>query len=72
MTKGELIHKYIENSTRLRFEDPGALQNFSLQEYYPEDIRPYIEVFDKSILRLNGKCRIFCYLGTETLEKYLW
>ena len=49
MTKGELIHKYIENSTRLRFEDPGALQNLSLQEYYPEDIRPYLEVFDKSI-----------------------
>jgi hypothetical protein len=49
MIRGELIHKYIENSTRLRFEDPGALQNFSLQEYYPEEIRPYLDVFDKSI-----------------------
>lgn len=49
MIRGELIHKYIENSTCLRFEDPGALQNFSLQEYYPEEIRPYLDVFDKSI-----------------------
>ncbi|GAF72530.1 unnamed protein product, partial [marine sediment metagenome] len=48
MINGELIHKYIENSTRLGFEDPGAIQNLSLQEYYPEDIRPYLEAFDKS------------------------
>jgi len=48
MEKGELIHKYIENTTMLRFEDPMALYEHSLQKYYPEDIKPYLEVFEES------------------------
>ena len=48
MEKGELMHKYIENSTRLRFEDPKAMQDHLLQKYYPEGIRSYLEVFEKS------------------------
>ena len=48
MEKGELIHRYIENTTMLRFEDPEALYKHSLQKYYPEDIKPYLEVFEES------------------------
>ncbi len=48
MEKGELIHKYIENSTMLRFEDPEAMRVHLMQKYYPEDIRPYLEIFEES------------------------
>ena len=48
MEKGELIHKYIENSTMLRFEDPEAMRVQLMQKYYPEDIRPYLEIFEES------------------------
>ena len=48
MEKGELIHKYVENATRLGYEDPKALHEHSLQKYYPEDIKPYLEVFEES------------------------
>lgn len=48
MEKGELIHKYIENSTMLRFEDPKAIQDHLLQKYYPEGVKSYLEVFEES------------------------
>ena len=48
MEKGVLIHKYIENTTRLGFEDSKTFNDHSLQKYYPDDIKPYIEVFKES------------------------
>jgi DNA helicase II / ATP-dependent DNA helicase PcrA len=48
MEKGELIHKYIESATMLRFEDPEADHDQYLKKYCPEDIKSYLEVFEKS------------------------
>ena len=43
-----MIHKYIENTTQLGFEDSKTFNDHSLQKYYPDNIKPYIEVFKES------------------------